>query len=106
AFIACLIFGLGTSVAANNSLIHASGDLLNMVPYLLTLIALAGLVGRSIPPAADGLPYTPGGGEASPGRAAQGVAHERTSSRGTEVPAHAKHALKFPGRGVRREATE
>src|SRR5690348_4707906 len=60
AFIACLIFGLGEAVYANNSTIHISPYLLSMLPYVLTLVVLAGLVGRSIPPAADGLPYVPG----------------------------------------------
>ena len=60
AFIACLIFGLGEAIYANNSIIHVSQYLLSMLPYLITLIVLAGLVGRSIPPAADGVPYVPG----------------------------------------------
>ena len=60
AFIACLIFGLGQAVYDNNSIIHVSPYLLSMLPYLLTLIVLAGLVGRATPPAADGLPYVPG----------------------------------------------
>jgi len=60
AFVACLIFGLGEAIYANNSTIHISAYLLSMLPYLLTLIVLAGLVGRSTPPAADGLPYVPG----------------------------------------------
>jgi general nucleoside transport system permease protein len=60
AFIACLIFGLGEAIYANNSTIHISQYLLSMLPYLLTLVVLAGLVGRSTPPAADGLPYVPG----------------------------------------------
>ncbi len=60
AFIACMIFGLGEAIYANNSIIHASPYLLSMLPYLITLVVLAGVVGRSTPPAADGLPYVPG----------------------------------------------
>jgi general nucleoside transport system permease protein len=60
AFIACLIFGLGEAIYAANSIIHVSPYLLSMLPYVLTLIVLAGIVGRSIPPAADGIPYSPG----------------------------------------------
>jgi len=60
AFVACLIFGLGEAIYANNSIIHISAYLLSMLPYILTLIVLAGIVGRSSPPAADGIPYVPG----------------------------------------------
>ena len=60
AFVACLIFGLGEAIYANNSIIHISPYLLSMLPYILTLVVLAGIVGRSTPPAADGIPYVPG----------------------------------------------
>jgi general nucleoside transport system permease protein len=60
AFIACLIFGFGQAIYDANSVIHVSQYLLSMLPYVLTLIVLAGIVGRSIPPAADGIPYSPG----------------------------------------------
>ena len=33
------------------------GQLFDALPYLITIVVLAGLVGRSIPPAADGQPY-------------------------------------------------
>ena len=60
AFVACLIFGLGQAVYDNNSIIHVSPYLLSMLPYILVLVVLAGVVGRSTPPAHDGLPYVPG----------------------------------------------
>ena len=60
AFVACLIFGFGQAIYDANSIIHVSQYLLSMLPYVLTLIVLAGIVGRSIPPAADGVPYAPG----------------------------------------------
>ncbi len=28
-----------------------------MIPYLATIVILAGFIGRAIPPAADGVPY-------------------------------------------------
>ena len=61
AFVSCLIFGMGQVIFDNNSTLSASPYFIQMVPYLLTLVVLAGLVGKSIPPAADGIPYEPGG---------------------------------------------
>ncbi len=60
AFVSCLIFGVGQVIFDNNSSLQASPYFLQMVPYLLTLIVLAGFVGKSVPPAADGIPYVPG----------------------------------------------
>lgn len=39
---------------------HVTGvapQFIQMIPYVLTLLALAGLVGKATPPAADGIPY-------------------------------------------------
>lgn len=59
---ACLIFGLGEALSFSSPLQQAGIDpnLIGTIPYLLTVIALVGLVGRTIAPAADGLPYEPG----------------------------------------------
>ncbi len=59
---ACLIFGLGEAMAYSAPLQQAGADpnLIGTLPYLLTLIALVGFVGRTVAPAADGLPYEPG----------------------------------------------
>ncbi|MDQ6643643.1 MAG: ABC transporter permease [Chloroflexota bacterium] len=57
---ACLIFGLGEALSVRLQDSGVSPNLLSTLPYVLTLIALVGLVGRTIPPAADGIPYEPG----------------------------------------------
>ena len=59
AAIACLIFGLGNGLSFALQDLNL-GSLLNTLPYVFTLIALVGLVGRTTPPAADGIPYEPG----------------------------------------------
>ncbi len=59
AAIACLIFGLGNGLSYALQDLNL-GSLLNTLPYVFTLIALVGLVGRTTPPAADGIPYEPG----------------------------------------------
>ncbi len=56
---ACLIFGLGEALSTRLQDTGVSANLLSILPYVLTLIALVGLVGRTIPPAADGIPYEP-----------------------------------------------
>ncbi|SRR6266849_3206630 len=57
---ACLIFGLGEALSVRMQDSGVSPYLLSTIPYILTLIALVGLVGRTIAPAADGIPYEPG----------------------------------------------
>jgi general nucleoside transport system permease protein len=60
---ACLIFGLGIALSYAWQGLGSTANvinLLNTLPYIFTLIALVGLVGRTTPPAADGVPYDPG----------------------------------------------
>jgi general nucleoside transport system permease protein len=56
---ACLIFGLGEALSPRLQGTGISANLLSTLPYLLTLVALVGLVGRTVAPAADGIPYEP-----------------------------------------------
>ncbi len=62
---AALLFGLAQAIQIN---IQQCGleirpgepfpaQIIGMIPYLVTIIVLAGAVGRSTPPAADGVPY-------------------------------------------------
>jgi general nucleoside transport system permease protein len=58
ALAAALLFGFSSALAQRLPVFSPSGAVLfQALPYVLTLIALAGLVGRSRPPAADGIPY-------------------------------------------------
>ncbi|HEX5583024.1 MAG TPA: ABC transporter permease [Gaiella sp.] len=55
---ACLLFGFSSALAQRLPEYSASAAVLfQALPYVLTLIAVAGVIGRSIPPAADGRPY-------------------------------------------------
>jgi ABC-type uncharacterized transport system permease subunit len=58
AFAATLLFGFGFALAIPlQREAGISENLISTLPYVLTLLALIGLVGRSIPPAAVGRPY-------------------------------------------------
>jgi general nucleoside transport system permease protein len=58
ALAATLLFGLSSALAYRLQTFSATlGTLFQALPYVLTLIAVAGVVGRSRPPAASGIPY-------------------------------------------------
>ncbi len=58
ALLACLLFGFSSALAQRLPAFSESvAVLFQALPYVLTLVAVAGLVGRSRPPAADGIPY-------------------------------------------------
>ncbi len=59
AFGASLIFGFADSLQTNLAILRVPipSQFLLMAPYLVTMIVLAGVVGRAMPPAADGQPY-------------------------------------------------
>jgi len=60
AFAAALLFGFSSALAQRLGLVESWQSyqlLFQTLPYVLTLIAVAGVIGRSIPPAAVGRPY-------------------------------------------------
>ena len=55
---ACLMFGFSSALAQRLPEYSSSAAILfTALPYVLTLIVVAGVIGRSIPPAAVGRPY-------------------------------------------------
>jgi len=60
ALLACLLFGSaqGLSVFLGQfENLNVPSQFLSMLPYILTLIILVSFVGKSVAPAADGIPY-------------------------------------------------
>jgi general nucleoside transport system permease protein len=58
AFAAALLFGFSTALSFRLAQPWGNAAVLfQALPYVLTLIAVAGVIGRSIPPAASGRPY-------------------------------------------------
>jgi len=59
---ACLLFGFFQSLALRPDVMQAvgikiPGPALDALPYILTVVVLAGLVGKAVPPRAGGEPY-------------------------------------------------
>jgi simple sugar transport system permease protein len=59
AFTSSLIFGFADSLQIKMQILSVPipSSILAMAPYIVTMIVLTGVVGRAIPPAADGTPY-------------------------------------------------
>ena len=58
ALVATLLFGFSSALADRLPTFSATlATLFQALPYVLTLVAVAGLIGRSRPPAASGIPY-------------------------------------------------
>jgi len=62
ALVAALFFGFANSLQSNLSIsgVALPSELMLMIPYVATIIAVSGLVGRVRAPAADGIPYSRG----------------------------------------------
>jgi ABC-type uncharacterized transport system permease subunit len=59
AFLSSLLFGFADSLQVKMQILSVPipSSFLAMAPYVITMIVLTGIVGRAIPPAADGQPY-------------------------------------------------
>jgi general nucleoside transport system permease protein len=58
AFGAAILFGFSSALALKLQVYSSSAaTLFQILPYVLTLIAVAGVIGRTVAPAADGKPY-------------------------------------------------
>jgi simple sugar transport system permease protein len=63
AWAASLVFGAAQALQINAQGfgLPVASQLVGMLPYVLTMVALAGIIGKTRPPAADGQPYDPHG---------------------------------------------
>ena len=56
---ACLLFGAAEALQIALQGQRFPNELLQMLPYVVTMLALAGFIGRAVPPRAIGVPYDP-----------------------------------------------
>ncbi len=56
---ACLLFGAAEALQISLQGSAFPNELLQMMPYLVTILALAGFIGRAVAPRAIGVPYDP-----------------------------------------------
>jgi simple sugar transport system permease protein len=58
AFLACLLFGLADAISIRmQGVVQIPVQVIQIIPYVLTLVVLAGFIGRATPPRAIGVPY-------------------------------------------------
>jgi simple sugar transport system permease protein len=58
AFLACLLFGLADAISIRmQGVVQIPVQVIQIIPYVLTLVVLAGFIGRATPPRAIGIPY-------------------------------------------------
>jgi general nucleoside transport system permease protein len=58
ALVACLFFGFAEAVAIRmQGTVNIPNQFIQMIPYVLTMVVLAGWIGRATPPKALGIPY-------------------------------------------------
>ena len=58
AFLACLLFGAADAIAIRmQGVVGIPVQMIQIIPYVLTLVVLAGFIGRATPPKAIGVPY-------------------------------------------------
>jgi len=54
---ACLLFGFAESLEIQLQGAGLPTQFIQMIPYVVTIVVLAGFIGKSVAPAADGIPY-------------------------------------------------
>ncbi|MCI0486770.1 MAG: ABC transporter permease [Blastocatellia bacterium] len=58
AFLACLLFGVADAISIRmQGVVPVPVQVIQIIPYVLTLVVLAGFIGRATPPRAIGTPY-------------------------------------------------
>ncbi len=55
------MFGFADAVALRVNIPYIPSELIGTIPYIVTIVVLAGFIGRATPPKAVGKPYYKGG---------------------------------------------